>query len=77
MEPNTVTCNNLTSNNNITCFSLNGGSGNATINSFLNVGYGIGIGISNPLFPLHITGYQSGYQTYKYLNYNECLTIYF
>ena len=30
----------------------------------------MGIGTNTPLFPLHITGYQSSYQTYKFLNYN-------
>ena len=30
----------------------------------------MGIGTNTPLFPLHIAGYQSSYQTYKFLNYN-------
>ena len=66
----TITSNTLFVTNNITCYSLNVGSGNATVNSFLNVGYGLGIGTNTPLFPLHITGYQSSYQTYKFFNYN-------
>ena len=61
---NTITCNNLTSNNNITCNSVN--TNTATVTSFLYVSNGIGIGTNTPLFPLHISIYQSIYQTYKF-----------
>ena len=65
---NTIICNNVTSNNKITCFSFN--TNTATVTSFLSVNNGLGIGTKTLLFPLHIIGYQSSYQTYKFLNYN-------
>ena len=51
----------------ISCYGFN--SNNAT-KTFLYVGNGLGIGTNTPLFPLHIAGYQSSYQTYKIENYN-------
>ena len=60
--------NGLNVTDNIICYSFN--ANNATITSFLYVSSGLGIGTITPWFPWHIAGYQSSYQTYKFLNYN-------